>query len=107
MVKFPVYAFEGQDLTIFSSHIIPYVLENQDILRDIYRCFDSEGYCVHLQIINTKQEQQIPQRREFCIDEFRKALLHTLSFYVPTISKDLSLNELQQRIFVILKDDIY
>lgn len=93
----PLYVFDGVDVTIFETEFaLDNYLEEQDVKRDVYRCFDAEGNCVHLQVTGTKQATWIiAVPGAPCIAEFMATLKRSLAAARVEVEDGMSLHHLQ------------
>jgi hypothetical protein len=94
MVKYPVFVSDQGDLMIFEKDMESGYLEHQDILRNEYRFFDSEGYCLQASI---SQGVLTLHRAQFCMSELRQLLLNALQAVGQSVSSEMSTTDLQGR----------
>ena len=87
---------------IFEKDMESGYLEHQDILRNEYRFFDSEGYSLQACI---SQGVFTLHRDQFCMSEFRLLLLKALQAVGQAVSSEMSTTELQSR--AVATYDIY
>ncbi len=96
-LKMPLYVSDGVDVCIFETEFaLNDCLEEQDVERDVYRCFDAEGNGVQLQVTGTKRETRIiAVPGAPCIAEFAAALKRSLAAARVEVNENMSLHQLQ------------
>lgn len=94
MVRYPVFVSDQGDLIIFEKDMESGYLEHQDILRNEYRFFDSEGYSLQACI---SQGVFTLHRDQFCMSELRRLLLNALKSVGQPVSSEMSTTDLQSR----------
>ena len=102
MVKYPVFVSDHGDIIIFEKDMESGYLEHQDILRNEYRFFDSEGYCLRADISHGVLTLH---RDQFCMSELRQLLLRALKAVGRPVSSEISMTDLQMCAMAAL--DIY
>lgn len=97
VLKMPLYVFDGINLDLYQSEdTLSDCLEEQDVEKDVYQCFDSEGYSIMLNVAKGSTDFVVKTvKGSLNIRGLIESLHRSLSAVGVSLNEELTLSDLQ------------